>query len=314
MTGRKFSSGSGYRYGFNGKENDNEVKGEGGQQDYGMRIYDPRLGKFLSVDPIAKDFPWNSSYAFAENDVIRSIDLDGLEKVVYTFIKNEDGSWLQTQLQLPKPGPLGNGALVKFKNDKIEAYYYGSEMPANSTGRDFTKAYEHTNKDKEGNHKAYKIPGESFTTIGYGHANQGIEDAKKYPIGTKISESEANALFEKDYTQRDVTGNLPKYQIAAINDFSFNTTDDARKTVNRWNSATPAERESFFVDNIRSKNPSHQYGLGRRRSAEQILYSFGKYVKIDFSRSAQAIWKKVYDQNVDSTGNQKKEKDVSTKD
>jgi hypothetical protein len=41
MPGRKFSAGSGYRYGFNGKENDNEVKGEGNQQDYGMRIYDP---------------------------------------------------------------------------------------------------------------------------------------------------------------------------------------------------------------------------------------------------------------------------------
>jgi len=40
-----------YRYGFNGKENDNEVKGLGIQQDYGMRIYDARLGKFLSVDP-----------------------------------------------------------------------------------------------------------------------------------------------------------------------------------------------------------------------------------------------------------------------
>jgi len=51
MPGRKFSSDGAYRYGLNGKENDNEVKGEGGQQDYGMRIYDPRLGKFLSVDP-----------------------------------------------------------------------------------------------------------------------------------------------------------------------------------------------------------------------------------------------------------------------
>jgi hypothetical protein len=39
------SSGS-YRYGFNGKENDNEVKGAGNQQDYGMRIYDPRWGSF----------------------------------------------------------------------------------------------------------------------------------------------------------------------------------------------------------------------------------------------------------------------------
>jgi RHS repeat-associated protein len=69
-----------YRYGFNGKENDNEVKGEGNQQDYGMRIYDPRLGRFLSVDPLAKEYPWNSTYAFAENDPINFIDLDGLEK------------------------------------------------------------------------------------------------------------------------------------------------------------------------------------------------------------------------------------------
>src|SRR5206468_2709477 len=57
MPGRIFNS-SNYRYGFNGKESDNEVKGEGNQLDYGMRIYDPRIGKFLSVDPIAEDYPW----------------------------------------------------------------------------------------------------------------------------------------------------------------------------------------------------------------------------------------------------------------
>jgi len=33
-------------------------------------------------DPLGKSFPWNSPYSFAENDVIRCIDLDGLEKVV----------------------------------------------------------------------------------------------------------------------------------------------------------------------------------------------------------------------------------------
>ncbi len=80
MPGRKFSAGNGYRYGFNGKEDDKDA-GEG-IQDYGMRIYDGRLGRFLSVDPLSKDYPWNSTYAFAENDVIRSIDLDGLEKLI----------------------------------------------------------------------------------------------------------------------------------------------------------------------------------------------------------------------------------------
>jgi RHS repeat-associated protein len=79
--GRQYNAAN-YRYGFNGKENDNDVgKGIGNQQDYGMRIYDPRVGRFLSVDPLEESFPWNSSYAYAENDPISSIDLDGLEKV-----------------------------------------------------------------------------------------------------------------------------------------------------------------------------------------------------------------------------------------
>ena len=69
-----------YRYGFNGKENDDDVKGIGNQQDYGMRIYDPRLGRFLSVDPLMHEYPWNSTYAFAENDPINFIDIDGAEK------------------------------------------------------------------------------------------------------------------------------------------------------------------------------------------------------------------------------------------
>jgi RHS repeat-associated protein len=52
--GGSVSSLDGYRYGFNGKENDKDIS-EGGQ-DYGMRIYDSRLGKFLSVDPITKSY------------------------------------------------------------------------------------------------------------------------------------------------------------------------------------------------------------------------------------------------------------------
>ncbi|HVG16539.1 MAG TPA: RHS repeat-associated core domain-containing protein [Chitinophagaceae bacterium] len=68
-----------YRYGFNGKENDNEVKGEGSQQDYGMRIHDPRLGRFLSVDPLQEDYPELTPYQFASNTPVWAIDIDGLE-------------------------------------------------------------------------------------------------------------------------------------------------------------------------------------------------------------------------------------------
>jgi len=79
MPGREFTATTGYRYGFNGKENDNEVKGNGNQQDYGMRIYDPRLGRFLSVDPITRDYPELTPYQFASNRPVDGIDLDGLE-------------------------------------------------------------------------------------------------------------------------------------------------------------------------------------------------------------------------------------------
>lgn len=82
MPGRNYSS-NGYRYGFNGKEKDDEIKGSSGSSyDYGMRMYDARLGRFMSVDPLAKSYPYWSPYAFAGNTPIQAIDLDG-EEIYY---------------------------------------------------------------------------------------------------------------------------------------------------------------------------------------------------------------------------------------
>ncbi len=84
MPSRNYTASSTYRYGFNGKENDKDISNGG--QDYGMRIYDTRLGKFLSVDPLQRKFAWNSPYSYGEGDVIRSVDLDGLEKVIVNTV------------------------------------------------------------------------------------------------------------------------------------------------------------------------------------------------------------------------------------
>jgi RHS repeat-associated protein len=73
---RKWSLGS-YRYGFNGKENDNEVKGEGNQIDFGARIYDPRIGRWMSPDPLEKEYAGASPYNFTLNSPIAFIDPDG---------------------------------------------------------------------------------------------------------------------------------------------------------------------------------------------------------------------------------------------
>jgi RHS repeat-associated protein len=109
QVGRSWNAGGGYRYGFNGKENDNEAKGEGNQQDYGMRIYDPRLGRFLSVDPLTQSYPWYTPYQFAGNKPIRYIDLDGAEE--WDIVKN----WINNSVDMayvPKSYTVGKKTVV----------------------------------------------------------------------------------------------------------------------------------------------------------------------------------------------------------
>ena len=89
IPGRKFSAGNVYRYGFNGKENDNDVKGEGNSLDFGGRIYDPRVSRWLSVDPLANKFPNESPYIYAGNNSIFFIDPDGEARIVSITINNQ---------------------------------------------------------------------------------------------------------------------------------------------------------------------------------------------------------------------------------
>jgi RHS repeat-associated protein len=85
LNGRKFNNGN-YLYGFNGKEDDKDISN--GAQDYGMRINDVRLGRFLSVDPLQKKYPWYTPYQFAGNSPIAFTDLDGLERHYYIYQLN----------------------------------------------------------------------------------------------------------------------------------------------------------------------------------------------------------------------------------
>jgi len=129
MPGRAFTVGSSYRYGFNGKENDNEVKNkEGSQQDYGMRIYDTRVGKFLSVDPVAAKYPYLTPYQFASNSPVSGIDLDGLEYLTAVYnvtVKNghnkvtSDYIWYNN-LTHNEHGNLGLGANYQIKVSNLD--------------------------------------------------------------------------------------------------------------------------------------------------------------------------------------------------
>jgi len=64
------------RYRFCGKEKDEES----GMYYYGARYYSPWLCRFISVDPLAGDYPFYTPYQYAGNQPINFIDLDGLEQ------------------------------------------------------------------------------------------------------------------------------------------------------------------------------------------------------------------------------------------
>jgi len=73
---------NGYRFGFQGQEKDDKVKGNYNSINYKYRVHDPRLGRFFAVDPLSSKYPHNSTYAFSENNVIDAIELEGLEKFI----------------------------------------------------------------------------------------------------------------------------------------------------------------------------------------------------------------------------------------
>lgn len=119
-TGSGSLQSTGYRYGFNGKEKDNEVSGDGNQYDYGFRIYNPRLGRFLSVDPLAYSYPYYTPYQFAGNMPVAAIDLDGLEQYVVVHYKDNTGRTYKIEITTAEDnaGNLMDQKVKKAINNK----------------------------------------------------------------------------------------------------------------------------------------------------------------------------------------------------
>ena len=122
MTGRK--RGAGYnRFGFNGKEFDWEAKGWMNQYDFGLRIYDPRIGRFLSMDPIIKEY--ESPYAAFANNPISIVDPDGADTAkafkvgIYQSVLEESSKKMQSLGEQIKNYQVGIKALKDLYNQQV---------------------------------------------------------------------------------------------------------------------------------------------------------------------------------------------------
>jgi len=107
---RSWSS-SDYRYGYNGKENDNELKGTGNSIDYGARIFDPRIGRFFKKDPLQHMSQGTGNYQYAANSPIMAADYEG----AFIFFKKINPVFEQA-FNLAKMYNDFKGFVSKFEN------------------------------------------------------------------------------------------------------------------------------------------------------------------------------------------------------
>jgi RHS repeat-associated protein len=90
MSERTWEAGSGYRYGFNGKEVENEIH-INASLDFGARTYSSLLGRWLSIDPHSSQYPGLTPYCFVANNPIVAIDPDGKD-IIILLDKNAAGN------------------------------------------------------------------------------------------------------------------------------------------------------------------------------------------------------------------------------
>jgi RHS repeat-associated protein len=112
----------GYRYGFNGMEKDDELKGKGNSLDFGARINDPRLGRWLSLDPLqAKYVAW-TPYNSMANNPIYMIDPDGRSTItandgtVLDVIDDGEKGVFRSELSADYSGEL---PVIDYENYKV---------------------------------------------------------------------------------------------------------------------------------------------------------------------------------------------------
>ncbi len=260
MPGRNNEAG-GYRFAFNGKEKDDEVKGVGNSLDFGARIYDSRLGRWLSVDPLQMKYPSLSPYNFVSNNPLLLIDKDGREIFIYS-------SNVEQKPILYQPGMKEIGD--KFQQQAIAALNY-----IHSSGSDTYKIVETFANDKsnigikEGNWKdrgssiTFKFDKDKPVTGSTPWSpEQGIvtnEGGRQSPANTLLHE--LGHYYFQEYDPMGMYAEMPDFY-----------TDPA--AYSKWESKWKDFAESKGYDNVEDywiiENPENDYarkeGEGTRKA------------------------------------------------
>ncbi len=250
------------RYGFNGKERDTDNEwGNSTAYDYGFRIYDPAIAKFLSVDPLAKKFPMLTPYQFASNSPIWMVDLDGLEGTTYNQFQRLTKSekkllvthfWIKNQLEKNRALAFQKTAeeftgteseKTGFHNDEADAFRHAffNALNAQSFGKSLAN-------DLGRAHEALDDPEDLLDK-----ENEIKMDLHNNAVGQDIGSANSNASADKIVNlieKERKAGSLVVLKNPSNNKSSLIPSNDQNTVVDlRDNGGTPVTLESTVSPN-----------------------------------------------------------------
>jgi RHS repeat-associated protein len=212
----RHASTNSYRYGFQGQEKDDEIKGEGNSLNYTFRMHDPRVGRFFAVDPLAAKYPHNSPYAFSENRVIDAVELEGLE----AYFIHGTGNIVGIDL----PHMEWNNTETKYALQKLPDMFHNKTL---DTAFKWSGKLSDSERQKAGADLANYImsnrkKGEPITIIGHSHGGNVAIEAANYLIEVHhIPADQINIVALNTPVQDDIKlkyDDVNLYSISAEND------------------------------------------------------------------------------------------------
>jgi RHS repeat-associated protein len=202
-----------YTFGFNGKERDDEILGANNCYDFGSRIYDARIARFLSLDRYSQKFPHEGNYNFASNKPINAIDINGDS----TYLVMYGASYLNFT-QKGKSHDVGSGfkrsaEALKRKIENSSGFDQNRDQVVLVYAPSAYRFREAVNQEYESGKIA------SLTVFSHGYAYSetngtntggaslgGEMPGELRPDGTTVSEGDAYSQLN-DYDLRELNGN-----------------------------------------------------------------------------------------------------------
>jgi RHS repeat-associated protein len=173
MQERSFTSNTGdNKFGFNGMEKDDDLQGSGNAYNFGARIYDSRLARWLSTDAVESVVPDINPYHFVENNPVNSFDPDGNSGV--TTVKR---------------GFLGIGRRIVVESN---LYFYGGASGNDGNG-------DRVNNKKNAKQVAKRVQNDMNSANGRITLNDGRSYKIKHKVkGKHISRNEARKMMRSN--------------------------------------------------------------------------------------------------------------------